>query len=130
MDAGTMQERNRALTRRQFATGLCLGMLSVLPGCGGGVEESPSVAGPTVGTARPLAWDVVPEHTLALAPGETFDLADTLPAAVAKGGVFEVDPSGTPLPAGTTLAPTGLLTVSGSATGMASGLVFRYTPPA
>ena len=95
------------------------------------MDEPPPAASPgTIATVGPTTWDVVPSRALALAPGATFNLADTLPASVARGGVFEIDASGAPLPAGITLVPTGQLSVGDSATGAASGLVFRYTPPA
>ena len=117
MNERNLQERNRTdLARRRFSTGLCVGLLTVLAGCGGSDE--------------PTTWDVVPSRSLSLSPGATFSLAATLPPSVAPGGVFDVDPSGTPLPTGMTLQPSGLLTVSSSATGGTAGVVFRYTPPA
>ena len=117
MNERTLQERNRTdLARRRFSTGLCAGLLVVLAGCGGSGE--------------PDTWDVAPNRSLSLSPGATFNLAATLPASVAPGGIFDVDPSGTPLPSGMTLNPSGLLTVSSSATGGTAGVVFRYTPPA
>jgi hypothetical protein len=104
--------------RRRFAAGLCAGFLTALAGCGG---DDP-VAVPD--------WDVAPAGALRLAPGATFNLAATLPTDVPHGGVFDIDPSGAPLPSGITLQPSGLLTVGSSARGSAAGVVFRYTPPA
>lgn len=151
MDERKLQERNRTdLTRRRLSAGLCLGLLGVLSGCGGTtpiVEEAsspteppntgggstgsaPGAAATTFGAPKAGSWDVVPTHALTLTPGTSFNLADTLPATVLPGGVFEVDRSGAPLPAGISLVPTGLLTVSSAATGTAAGVVFRYTPPA
>ena len=136
MDERTLQAKNRPnITRRRFSAGLCLGLLTALSGCGGTTESvadtadgAPGAAGSTFGA--PKAWDVVPTHALTLSPGATFNLATTLPPNVAVGGVFQVDSSGAPLPAGITLAPAGVLTVSSSATGTVAGVVFRYIPPA
>jgi hypothetical protein len=58
------------------------------------------------------------------------DLTDTLPAGVALGGVFALDVSSAPLPAGITLAANGLLSVTASAAAtIAGGLIFSYTTP-
>ena len=120
------------LARRRFSLGLCLGFVTTLAGCGGSFEEQPvtTVRGPATFSPKPAVWEVAPNHSLALPPGATFDLAATLPRTVSGGGVFEVDPSGAPLPAGITLLPTGLLAISSAATGSTVGVVFRYTPPA
>lgn len=124
MDEGKLQVQGLINpTRRRVSAGVCLGLLAALAGCGGSSDELLSTgAGP--------AWDVVPSRSLSLAPGATFDLSATLPAGVNRGGVFEVDPSGAPLPSGVTLAPGGQLFVSGTATGGTAGVVFRYTPRA
>lgn len=130
MDERKLQERNRpTVTRRRFSVGLCLGLVTTLAGCGGSFEEQPVITG-NGAAGKPAAWDVAPNHALTLPPGATFDLAATLPKTVSGGGVFEVDPSGAPLPSGITLLPTGLLSISSSATGGTAGVVFRYTPPA
>ena len=122
MDGLKLQEGNRIdTTRRRVSAGLCLGLLTTLAGCGGSEEDL---------IAGTLTWEVVPSRALALAPGASFDLRTTLPASEAGGGVFDVDPSGSSLPAGVTLSPTGVLVVGPSASGSASGVVFRYTPPA
>jgi hypothetical protein len=118
MDERKLQSRGLANPkRRRFTAGLVLGLASLgsLAGCGG--------------YADPL-WEVAPTGALALPPGTSFNLATTLPSGVASGGVFEVDPSGSPLPPGVTLSPSGLLFVSGTATGGTAGVIFRYTPPA
>ena len=59
-----------------------------------------------------------------------FDLNSTLPAGVRKGGTFAVSPSGTPLPAGMALMPTGLLSVGNAVAGRADGVIFTYAEPA
>ena len=154
MDGRTLQEGRHGVNRRRFSVGLCLGLLATLAGCGGSSDGVSSLVsslnrqtGPGIDTGSktdsnasiapststgtvPTAWDVVPNRALALAAGTTFDLAATLPSSVRTGGTFELDASGAPLPAGITLLPTGLLTVSSSATGDTAGVVFRYTPPA
>ncbi|MGZ8274565.1 MAG: hypothetical protein ACXWUM_11685 [Burkholderiaceae bacterium] len=141
-----MQERNRTnLARRRFSTGLCLGLLTAVAGCGG-TDDAPTDAAPTglpvsstpkpntlmTGSSTPkvATWDVAPTRAIAIPPGATFDIAATLPPTITPGGVFDVDPSGAPLPAGITLDRTGVLTVSSSAVGGTAGVVFRYTPPA
>jgi len=133
MEERKLQERNRtAISRRRFSAGLCLGIVTTLAGCGGSYEEQPvaTVRGPVTFTPKPAVWEVAPNRSLALPPGATFDLAATLPKTVTSGGVFGVDPSGAPLPAGITLQPSGLLAISSAATGTTAGVVFRYTPPA
>jgi hypothetical protein len=57
------------------------------------------------------------------------DLSITLPASVARGGIFGIDPSGAALPAGMSLSSAGLLAVGGSTVVNVSGVIFRYTPP-
>lgn len=116
MDERKMQDQGlRDPKRRRVSVGIFLGLLGSLSGCGG--TEDP-------------VWEVVPTRSLALQPGTAFNLATTLPANVPAGGVFEVDSSGSPLPAGITLSPNGLLFVGSAATGGTAGVVFRYTPPA
>lgn len=129
MKARPLQERNLTdPTRRRFSAGICLGVLAVLAGCGG-TEDDLLSTGISNGAA-PGKWDVAPSGALALSRGASFNLAATLPSDVRTGGVFQVDPSGAPLPAGFTLSPSGLLYVGSSATGGTAGVVFRYTPPA
>ena len=86
MNEGKLQERNRAnLGRRRFSTGLCLGLLTALAGCGG-VDEPLSESGvPASGTPKvaEATWDVVPTRAITIAPGESFDLAATLPGTYA-----------------------------------------------
>ena len=105
-----------ARPRRRFCTAIAISLAAVLAGCGGGPDDSSE-------------WRVADSRALTLTAGTTFDLSATLPAGVANGGVFDVDPSGAPLPVGITLSPRGMLTVSLSASGTANGVIFRYTPP-
>ena len=59
------------------------------------------------------------------------DLSWSLPPGVKRGGTFAVDPSGTPLPAGVTLAPDGKLSMAaGTPQSSTQGVVFAYTEPA
>ncbi len=72
------------------------------------------------------------QDTLNLQVGSAaiFDMTMTLPAGLLPGGRFDIDPSGSPLPAGVTLTQQGLLAVSGAASGgIAAGVVFAYTEP-
>jgi hypothetical protein len=117
-----MQEEHRRVDRRRrrLVTGVCAGLFAVLNGCGGAAGDDP---------AANASWDVAPARSLSLARGTSFNLAETLPADVTRGGVFDVDPSGSPLPAGVVLLPSGLLSVGATASGSAVGVVFRYTPP-
>jgi hypothetical protein len=110
--------------RRRFSKFLCAGTLATLTGCGGSIDDEPPA------NAAQGQWDVMPSKRLIVAPGMSFDLNTTLPAGVARGGLFDVDPSGVALPPGITLSSRGVLTVTAAATGSAAGVVFRYTPPA
>jgi hypothetical protein len=70
-------------------------------------------------------------NELAFAFGEsgTFDLKTTLPGTYNADGVFQVDPAGTALPAGMTLAPDGVITDSGAAAATINGVRFNYIEP-
>jgi hypothetical protein len=58
------------------------------------------------------------------------DLRATLPNAVVRGGRFEVDPSGSPLPADVVLQSEGLITLGASAAaGVIQQVVFAYIEP-
>ncbi|HTT12918.1 MAG TPA: hypothetical protein VMG60_18755 [Burkholderiaceae bacterium] len=61
--------------------------------------------------------------------GQTFDLTQTLPGTVAKGGTFGVSANGAPLPAGMTLSPAGIITVGSATIGQTTGVTFTYTEP-
>jgi hypothetical protein len=72
------------------------------------------------------------QDTLNLQVGSAtiFDMTMTLPAALVRGGTFDIDPSGSALPSGVTLTPAGLLSVSAAgAGGLTAGVVFAYTEP-
>jgi hypothetical protein len=120
----TLQERNQINPAgAASAPGSVSALLAGLTGCGGSGDDYY----PNASLER---WSVAPNQALVLSQGSTFDLTSTLPSTAPRGGVFEIDRSGAPLPAGITLSPTGLLTVGPSATGGTAGVVFRYTPPA
>jgi hypothetical protein len=97
-----------------------------LAACGGGSGGG----APTAGNQEPDAWTPAPY----LFAGDTvfvFDLAQTLPANVRRGGQFRVDSSGAALPSGVSLAPSGVLSLTAAAAvGFTSGVVFAYTEPA
>lgn len=59
--------------------------------------------------------------------GATFDLAATLPAGVARGGVFGVSSSGAPLPTGMTLTAAGILSTGAATVGEVVGVIFTYS---
>jgi hypothetical protein len=65
------------------------------------------------GAAPPFAmaseWDVQPWMWVVAGNGMSVDLSVTLPAGGARGGIFDVDPGGTQLPAGMTLMRAGTL---------------------
>lgn len=71
------------------------------------------------------AWVVNPP-SFAVGSNATFNLANTLPAGVARGGVFGVSASGAPLPSGMTLTPAGILGVGTAMVGSVAGVVFTY----
>jgi len=56
----------------------------------------------------------------------TFNLANTLPTGIARGGRFGLDSSGAPLPAGMSLTPAGILSVGSASIGTVTGVVFTY----
>jgi hypothetical protein len=72
------------------------------------------------------------QDTLNLQAGSPtiFDMTMTLPPALVRGGRFDIDLSGSPLPSGVTLTPAGLLSVSSTASGaITAGVIFAYTEP-
>jgi hypothetical protein len=78
--------------------------------------------------AAPSAW-VVDPPSFAVGSGSTFNLATTLPADVARGGLFDVSTSGARLPTGMTLTPAGILSVGTAAVGSVAGVIFTYSSP-
>jgi len=75
-------------------------------------------------------WSVSPTPYFLAGTGGTFDLSTTLPAGVRKGGTFGISPTGARLPAGMTLAATGLLSVGSARAGRTDGVIFTYEQPA
>jgi hypothetical protein len=75
--------------------------------------------------APPGVW-TVPAIDLGQGASSTFDLTSTLPSGTTRGGVFSVDPSGSPLPAGISLSSNGILSTSSQATASVSGVIFSY----
>jgi len=94
------------------------------------VKEDEATAAPTVTPppAASSAWVVNPP-SFAVGSGATFNLANTLPAGVARGGVFDVSASGARLPSGMSLTPAGILSVGAATVGSVAGVVFTYASP-
>ncbi len=70
----------------------------------------------------------VPPIVLNQGSNQIFDLSQTLPTCLQSGGVFSVDSSGSPLPAGVTLTPNGILSAAGAASpSQTTGVVFACT---
>ena len=134
--------------RRMLRCGAAAGIFA-LTGCGGGSKEVAQAVGatpsnvapaPDSGGTSPLPAAPNPETTSApptalgwnvtipmLNVGSgTFDLSTTLPANVARDGIFGVDPAGASLPAGMTLSPAGVLSVGTATVSIATGVVFTY----
>jgi len=59
----------------------------------------------------------------------TFDLKSTLPSTAKRGGTFNVDPAGAPMPAEVALTADGVLSASSGFGGTTSGVVFVYVEP-
>ena len=113
-----MQSKSRRHT-------LQLGLLAFcwpLTGCGGGGSENSPSDGSAV---APAVWNV-PAIDLGQGAASTFNLASTLPSEITRGGVFAVDESGSTLPAGVSLSPTGILSASSQMTESVSGVIFSY----
>ena len=95
-------------------------------------EENPSIsAAPSpapTGPAASSAWVVNPP-SFAVGSGATFNLANTLPAGVARGGVFGISTSGARLPTGMSMTPAGILSVGTAIVGNVTGVVFTYASP-
>lgn len=119
--------------RTVLCLGLASGALSLL-GCEVSADDSSAASTPTPApTPTPAApasaaWVVNPP-SFAVGSGATFNLATTLPASVARGGAFDISPSGARLPAGMTLAPVGILSVGTATVGSVAGVVFTYSSP-
>jgi len=108
--------------RTVLGVGLGAGALLLL-GCD--VSEDAPAASPPPASA---AWVVNPP-SFAVGSGSTFNLANTLPAGVTRGGTFGVSQSGARLPPGMALTPAGVLSVGTAAVGSVAGVVFTYATP-
>ena len=137
-----------SLSRRRVLLLGCLSPQVILAGCGGGGNASPTgqgVVDPLAATSMAIATSnrrpppplprppvVVmgsPEAvTFVAGASRSIDLNGTLPANVLRGGTFSVDPSGTSLPAGVSLAINGMLTLASTVpAGVTNGVFFSYT---
>ena len=74
-------------------------------------------------------WEVAGNRSFVLRSCTSFDLNTTLPRTMSRGGEFEVDPVGSPLPPATRLSRSGVLTVGLVDEVDADGVVFRCTQP-
>ena len=119
--------------RNVLGFGLASGAL-LLFGCDVSEQDASATAAPPATVAPPpsappsasSAWVVNPP-SFAVGSNATFNLAATLPAGVARGGVFGVSGAGAPLPGGMTLTPAGVLSVGTAKVGSVTGVVFTYS---
>lgn len=74
-------------------------------------------------------WIINPAPSFTFGSNQTLDLSLTLPAGIVKGGTFAVSATGSPLPAGMTLAANGILSVGSAAVGDTLNVSFEYTEP-
>jgi hypothetical protein len=117
--------------RRLLEKGLAVAAVAVV-GIGTGCQASPTKRNPIA----PSESDANPSNRASwtpwippLAVGGSFDLADTLPPNVPRGGWFGLDDSGGPLPAGLSLSPAGILSVRTAGVGSVNGVIFTYDTP-
>jgi hypothetical protein len=76
-----------------------------------------------------MDWVIPSQISFIQGSSATYDLAETLPSGVARGGQFEIDPTGAALPAGMTLSSAGVLSVGSASEMSVSGVIFSYTEP-
>lgn len=128
--------------RRAFLACGLMGAQAMLTGCGGGGGGETAFGGTDLGTqpttpttptapSPPLPeWTVGIPMAFAAGTAATIDLSRTLPASIAKGGTFGVDPSGAKLPSGVTLSASGVLSVAANAAvTVTTGVIFSYSEP-
>ena len=108
--------------RTVLGFGLGAGALLIL-GCEVREQDSPASADISATSA---AWVVNPP-SFAVGGGGTFNLSNTLPIGVTRGGQFGVSSSGAKLPTGMTLTPAGILSVGSASVGSVAGVVFTYS---
>jgi diacylglycerol kinase family enzyme len=146
---------NKTSRRTFLMCGLIGGQAALMAGCGGGAgssaakqaadtsqEEAQALAQALAASRPPMRPPARPpaqsrtewpsQETLAVVVGSptTVDLKQMLPSGSVRGGRFELDSSGSPLPSGVTLTPDGLLSAnSASQTGVIYGVVFAYILP-
>lgn len=116
-------------TRRHLLQhGLALAAVALV-GCGGAETDAQPVGGGQTSAPPPASPWVVTVPTLLVGGGASFDLAQTLPPDVVRGGVFGIDPSGAPLPSGMLLNANGTLSVGSASVGTVAGVLFTYDEP-
>ena len=123
---------------RRDATAWALSAGTLLcAGCGGGSAEATTTLAdspPPAPSPPPVAelpeWNMQQVWAFVAGSPASVDLADTLPAGLARGGRFGVHASGAPLASGMALTAAGLLSISaGTPVGATSGVVFEYSLP-
>lgn len=139
VDCAIRLKQRRALTLSLF------GWVSLIAACGGGggpetPQSAPTPApappaptpsappAPAPSPAPPEAWSIGLLY-FAVGSGAVHDLTASLPSSIKMGGVFGISSSGTPLPAGMTLSPPGILAVGTATVGDVTGVVFTYSEP-
>jgi hypothetical protein len=136
----TLRVPMSTLSRRAFVLSTVAGVQVALAGCGGGSSAAQdaapssaqpgSVPGQVQSRSSVPAWSLQDSFALVLGSNAQIDLRATLPNAVVRGGRFEVDPSGSPLPADVVLQSEGLITLGASAAaGVIQQVVFAYIEP-
>lgn len=83
----------------------------------------------TLSTTPALTWSINPPPVLIAGSSSGYDLSQTLPLGIVRGGTFSLDASSAPLPSGVTLSPAGTLSANTSTTGTFSGVIFAYKEP-
>lgn len=104
--------------------------LGLAAGCSSGfrAKNAGNINGASPNPPPATEW-VVPEIYLVIGQVTEFDLNTTLPPQVERGGVFGVDPKGSPLPEGMILDPDGILHLGTAQAGRVTGVIFSYTTP-
>lgn len=75
------------------------------------------------------SWNINPKPIFTAETNSSYDLSNTLPTSVKKGGTFSVDPNGAPLPIGMVLSSSGILYVGTATAGEVSDVIFNYDEP-
>jgi hypothetical protein len=74
-------------------------------------------------------WSIDPQPAFRQGDAQPYDLGETLPPDVLRGGRFGVSRTGAPLPGGMTLTAAGLLFAGNAAISRTDNVVFEYAEP-